>query len=129
MPSALAQASLDPILLVTDLETARAFYVDALGLEVALVRDGALELRSGSSRVVLSLSTTGTADRQTQARWVVPDLRAALAELEARGVEPADYDLPGLRTVDGIADSGRALTAWVLDPFGNALALTQPQAA
>jgi catechol 2,3-dioxygenase-like lactoylglutathione lyase family enzyme len=129
MPSSLAQASLDPILLVTDLEAARAFYVDVLGLEVELVREGALELRSGSSRFVLSLSSTGTADQQTQARWVVPDLRAALDDLRARGVEPATYDLPGLRTVDGIADSGRALTAWILDPFGNALALTQPQAA
>jgi catechol 2,3-dioxygenase-like lactoylglutathione lyase family enzyme len=130
MPSILAQASLDPVLLVTDLAAARRFYVDGLGLEVALERaDGGLELQSGPARIVLSPSSTGTADEQTQARWVVPDLRAALAELRTRGIAPVDYDLPGLRTVDGVLDAGPALTAWIVDPAGNALAITELRAA
>jgi hypothetical protein len=36
-----------------------------------------------------------------------------------------EYDLPGLRTEDGIADVGFALAAWIVDPGGNALGIFQ----
>jgi hypothetical protein len=38
-----------------------------------------------------------------------------------------DYDMPGLKTVDGIADMGFALMAWIIDPHGNALRILQPK--
>jgi hypothetical protein len=50
-------------------------------------------------------STVGTADDQTQGGWQVPDL----AELRSRGVEIQEYDMPELRTVDGVADLGFAI--------------------
>jgi hypothetical protein len=70
-------------------------------------------------------STTGTADTQTQASWLVKDLRAEVAELRARGVKVEDYDMPGLQTQDGIADIGFAWAAWVVDPGKNALGILQ----
>jgi hypothetical protein len=70
-------------------------------------------------------STTGTADTQTQASWYVTDLRAEVAELRSRGVKVEDYDLPGLKTHDGIADIGFAWAAWIIDPGGNALGILQ----
>ena len=71
----------------------------------------------------MTKSTTGTADEQTQACWRVYDLAAELAELRSRGVEIQEYDMPGLKTVDGVADLGFALMAWIIDPHRNALAI------
>ena len=73
----------------------------------------------------MTKSTTGTADTQTQATWIVDDLQAEVAELRDRGVEIQDYDLPGLKTESGIADIGFAHAAWIVDPHGNALGILQ----
>jgi len=70
-------------------------------------------------------STTGTADSQTQAGWEVQDLRAEIAELRSRGVKIEEYDMPGLKTEDGIADIGFAWMAWIIDPGKNALAIME----
>ena len=72
-----------------------------------------------------SVSTVGTADQQTQAAWQVSDIRAEVAELRARGVKVEDYDTPGLKTEDGIADIGFAWAAWNIDPATNALGILQ----
>ena len=53
------------------------------------------------------------------------DVAAEVAGLRARGVDVADYDEPGLRTVDGVADIGFALSAWFVDPGGNTIGLLQ----
>jgi hypothetical protein len=45
--------------------------------------------------------------------------------LRAHGIEVAEYDEPGLRTVDGVADVGFALSAWFVDPGGNTIGLLQ----
>ena len=74
---------------------------------------------------MVTKSTTGTADEQTQAGWRVDDLAAELTELRSRGVAIQEYDMPGLKTVDGVADVGFALIAWIVDPHGNALGITQ----
>ena len=60
----------------------------------------------------MTKSTVGTADQQTQAAWQVNDIRAEVAELRARSVKVEDYDTPGLKTEDGIADIGFAWAAW-----------------
>ena len=57
--------------------------------------------------------------------WDVSDVRAEVAELRSRGVKVEDYDLPGLKTDDGIADIGFAWAAWIIDPGKNALAIIQ----
>ena len=53
------------------------------------------------------------------------DIRAEVAELRSRGVKVEDYDLPGLKTEDGIADIGFAWAAWIIDPGKNALGILQ----
>ena len=63
--------------------------------------------------------------RQTQVSWDVSDIRAEVAELRSRGVKVEDYDLPGLKTEDGIADIGFAWAAWIIDPGKNALGILQ----
>ena len=55
----------------------------------------------------------------------MPDVRAEVADLRARGVRVEDYDIPGLKTEDGIADLGFAWAAWIVDPGGNALGIME----
>jgi len=115
-----------PILLSTDLGQTRAFYQDRLGLEILAESEAALEFRCGEgTRLVVTRSSTGTKDTQTQVGWDVPDLHAELDELRSRGVTIEEYDLPGLKTIDGIADVGFALYAWIVDPGGNVLGISQ----
>jgi hypothetical protein len=114
-----------PVFLATDLAAAREFYHDRLRLEIISESSTSIDFRSGSTRFNVNLSETGTADTQTKAGWEVEDLRAELDALRARGVEIQEYDLPGLKTVDGVFDAGFALIAWIVDPGGNALAILQ----
>ena len=57
--------------------------------------------------------------------WAVDDVEAEVAELKARGVRFEEYDMPGIKTVDGIATGGGAKTAWFKDSEGNILAVSQ----
>ena len=122
----LGQHPIDVVLLATDLKSSKEFYAGKLGLEVLNESEEEITYKcGGDSRLSVTKSTTGTADEQTQAGWRVPDLAAELAELRARGVEIQEYDMPGLKTVDGVADLGFALTAWIIDPDKNALAILE----
>ena len=118
-----------PILLSKDLEKSRAFYHDLLGLEVMRTDPDRIVLRCGSgSQLVVTLSTTGTSDTQTQLAWRVPDLKAELADLRARGARIESYAAPDPVTdAEGIADMGHSWAAWIVDPSGNALGIVQPK--
>jgi catechol-2,3-dioxygenase len=122
----LADYPIDVMILATDLGVAREFYGDKIGLEVMIESDDFLTFEcGGDSRLVVTRSSTGTTEPQTKASWRVSDLAAEVAELRSRGVELEEYDGPGLRTVDGIADVGFALAAWLVDPHGNSIGLLQ----
>ncbi len=115
-----------PVLLAKDLAATREFYHDRLGLEILSEGDDAIVFRcGGGTHLDVTKSTVGTADEQTQASWQVSDLRAEVAELRSRGVRIEEYDLPGLKTEDGIADLGFAWFAWIVDPGRNTLGIMQ----
>jgi len=113
------------VLLSTDLQKSRAFYADALQLDIIEESDSAIAYASGATRLTVTSSTTGSEDDQTKAAWRVDDLRAELEWLKTRGISPEDYDTDELKTVDGIADRGSVWAAWILDPDGNALGVEQ----
>jgi catechol-2,3-dioxygenase len=122
----LAEHPIDVMILATDLGVAREFYGNRIGLEVLLESDEFLTFKcGGDSRLVVTRSATGTDEPQTKASWRVNDLAAEVAELRSRGVALEQYDEPGLKTVDGIADVGFALAAWLVDPHGNSIGLLQ----
>jgi catechol 2,3-dioxygenase-like lactoylglutathione lyase family enzyme len=115
-----------PVLLAKDLAAARVFYHDKLGLEILNENDNAVVFKcGGGTHLDVTKSTVGTADEQTQASWHVEDIRGEVAELRTRGVRVEDYDMPGLKTEDGVADIGFAWAAWIIDPGRNALGILQ----
>ena len=122
----LGEHPVTPVLLAKDLAAAREFYHDKVGLEIITENDEAIVFRcGGGTHLDVTKSTVGTADEQTQVSWQVPDVRAEVADLRARGVRVEDYDIPGLKTEDGIADLGFAWAAWIVDPGGNALGIME----
>ena len=120
------------ILLSKDLDASRRFYHDVLGLEILRedLGEGVEEqivFKTANGRLILSKSTVGTSDTQTQMAWIVPDIHAALADLRSRGVKIEDYEAPGPVTTNGIADMGYSWAAWFIDPSQNCLAVVQPK--
>jgi catechol 2,3-dioxygenase-like lactoylglutathione lyase family enzyme len=115
-----------PVLLTKDLAAARDFYHEKLGLEILSENDDEIDFKcGGGTHVQVTKSTVGTADEQTQASWQVPDIRSEVAELRSRGVKVENYDFPGLKTEDGVADLGFGWAAWIVDPGKNALGILQ----
>jgi catechol 2,3-dioxygenase-like lactoylglutathione lyase family enzyme len=124
----LADFPVFPILLSTDMAASRAFYHETLGLEVASETEERLVFKAGDgTRLIVSRSSVGTSDTQTQVAWRVPDIRAAIADLRARGVRVEEYTAPEPVTTDGVADMGHSWAAWFIDPSGNVLSVIQPK--
>ena len=124
----LAVYPIDVMLLATDLEVAKDFYGENIGLDIILDNDQFVTFRcGGDSRLVVTKSNTGTADQATKASWRVADLAAEVADLRARGIEIDD--LPELNTIDGIADIGFAYAAWFTDPHRNSIGLLEFKAS
>ena len=120
------------ILLSKDLDASRTFYHDVLGLEILRedLGEGVEErivFKTANGRLILSKSTVGTSDTQTQMAWIVPDIHAALADLRSRGVKIEEYVAPDPVTTNGIADLGYSWAAWFIDPSDNCLAIVQPK--
>ena len=117
-----------------DLDRARAFYAEKLGLEPADERPGGILYRVGDTEFALFASGGRATGDHTQMGFEVEDIEATVAELKARGVVFEEVDVPGLRTRDGIADiegnypsknaSGER-GAWFHDSEGNLLGIGQ----
>ena len=110
---------------VSDLERARHFYAETLGLPEVMVTEGGVMYGSGGTQFFVNPSRF-KASGATQMSWLVSDIKAEVAALKAAGIKFEDYDLPGIKSVDGIVQSGPEVwTAWFRDPDGNLLGLTQ----
>ena len=127
----LANARLAGRLPAQDLDRARAFYSEKLGLEPVEERPGGLRYVCAQGEFALFQSTGGASGDHTQMGWEVDDIDATVRELRARGVVFEEYDVPGIRTVDGIAyiegnypSKGKGERgAWFRDSEGNMLGI------
>jgi catechol 2,3-dioxygenase-like lactoylglutathione lyase family enzyme len=117
-----------------DLQRARVFYADKLGFQPVEERPGGLLYRCGGCEFALFASAGGSPGTFTQMAWTVDDVVATVAELRSRGDVFEEVDLPGLKTVDGIAEiagnypskgSGEK-GAWFRDSEGNMLGIGEP---
>jgi catechol 2,3-dioxygenase-like lactoylglutathione lyase family enzyme len=122
--NALNQTQVTCILPVKDLARARRFYEDALQLSPLGGRpDGKFIYRCGGTEIALMPNPAGTQAKHTALSFKVGNINRAIADLQARGVTFADYDLPGLTTVDHVCVLGSEKAAWFEDPEGNILCL------
>lgn len=118
-----------------DLDRARRFYAEQLGLEPVDERPGGLLYRCGGTEFALFGSTGASPGTFTQMGWEVDDIETVVSELKQRGVVFEEVDLPGFRTKDGIAtiDGNYPSTgargergAWFRDSEGNMLGIGEP---
>jgi catechol 2,3-dioxygenase-like lactoylglutathione lyase family enzyme len=120
--SATAHASIA----VSDLGRARKFYEETLGLKVMDDRSDGVRYHAGGGTwfLVYPSQFAGTS-QSTSMTFETDDVDTAVKELKDRGVVFEEYDMPGLKTVDGIAEIQGARGAWFKDPDGNILAVGQ----
>ncbi|MFF4345434.1 VOC family protein [Kitasatospora sp. NPDC001540] len=121
----LADAPLLAVIPVTDLERAKRYYHDTLGLTVARESAEEVVFRCGSTEFGMYETPYGGQAEHTLASWKVADLDREVAELRGRGVVFEEYDLPGLKTVDGVVEADGMRAAWFKDPDGNVLCVNE----
>lgn len=112
---------------VSDIDRAKKFYGEVLGLPTKEERSGGVTYAAGGGSWFLVYPTqfAGTA-QSTAMTFETSDLDAAVAELAERGVTFEQYDFPGLVTDErGIAQIEGERAAWFKDPDGNILAIGQ----
>ena len=111
---------------VKDLQRARRFYEEKIGLKPVDIREGGVIYEFGSHTACFMYPTPNAGTSQaSQAFWEVGDVESEVAQLKAKGVKFEEYDMPGIKTVNGIATGGGAKTAWFKDTEGNILAVSQ----
>jgi predicted enzyme related to lactoylglutathione lyase len=118
---AIAEATLP----AKDLNRARAFYAEKLGLAPTSEDRTGVHFIVGGSRFRLFRSAGAASGAHTQLALIVPDLDAQVTTLKKRGVTFEEYDGPGLKTTDAIADLGYARAAWFKDSEGNLMGIAQ----
>ena len=110
----------------TDLERARRFYAEKLGLTPEREAAGGLFCRCGGGTEFFLFASQGAASgAYTQAGWITDDIEAEVAALKARGLVFEEYDMPSLKTVNSIAETGPTRAAWFKDSEGNLLGFVQ----
>jgi catechol 2,3-dioxygenase-like lactoylglutathione lyase family enzyme len=109
---------------VSDLARARKFYEGTLGLKAMDERSDGVryETKGGTWFLVYPSQFAGTA-KSTYMSFDVDDVEAEVKDLRSRGVVFEEYDFPGLKTVNGIAEIQGVKGAWFKDPDGNIIAL------
>jgi len=120
--STLAESMAVTTIATTDLERARSFYGDRLGLPLLDETPFALRFGAGGGTQI-SVRKGKPIVGPTVAHFEVADITATVAELVARGVPFQDYETP--KTVEYIAQVGPARGAWFADPDGTIIGLRE----
>ena len=115
-----------PYIPASDIARARKFYEEKVGLVPREEAAGGVvyECAEGSWIFLYKSAGAGTS-KASQAFWQVGDVEAEVRELKAKGVNFEEYDMPGLKTVNGVATAGGSKAAWFKDSEGNIMAIIQ----
>jgi len=122
----LGKADATPMIAVKDIDRAKQFYADKLGLEPVEEFGGEVfMLRSGDTKLSVYKSEFAGTNKATLLTFDVDDIDAEVRELKDKGVSFEHYDVEGLKA-DGDIYSGDGMkTAWFKDPDGNILSLIE----
>lgn len=123
----LSNAKVSATLPVTNLDKVRSFYEQTLGFQPSRTPDaqGITYCAGGHTEFTVYTRPTPTKADQTAMSITVDDLDATLRDLRAKGVQPQDYNLPNVKTTNGIAEMGDTRGAWIEDPACNVIALVE----
>ncbi len=121
----LSTAPLRAYIPVSNLQRARKFHEETLGLKPGEQYGGGVIYRCGETEAFLYQTPNAGTSKASQAFWQVADVEAEVAELKARGVVFEEYDMPGIKMQNSIATGGGAKTAWFKDSEGNIMAISQ----
>ncbi len=121
----LANLPLQTSIPTSDLERAQQFYTEALGLTPIGERGGGPSYQCQNSILVLVRNANAITEHYSLITWLTENIETEMAALRAKGLVFENYDLPFLKTVDGIATLGADKVAWFKDSEGNLLALAQ----
>ena len=112
---------------VIDLQKAKQFYGETLGLDVSETPEG-LQLDTGNNTVFLYPKPNHTPASFTVLNFKVNDIEEAVDELAALGVTLEHYNLPDIKTDErGICRGPGPQIAWFKDPAGNILSVLEEQ--
>jgi catechol 2,3-dioxygenase-like lactoylglutathione lyase family enzyme len=110
---------------VNDLQKAKDFYGQTLGLDVSETPEG-LELHTGNNTIFLYAKPNHTPASFTVLNFPVDDIEEAVEELVTLGVTLEHYNLPDLKTDErGICRGPGPEIAWFKDPAGNVLSVLE----
>ena len=123
----LSDAPVAAVLPAEDIERARKFYTETVGLAL---RDenkerGELYFNCGGGTMLLVYKRKRTTAEHTAAAFKVDNIEQVVEDLRGKGLKFEDYDFPGLKTVDGIATMVNEKAAWFTDPEGNIVGIFQ----
>lgn len=118
-------ATVHATLPAADMDRARKFYIEKVGAVPRESGEGGALFSIGDSTFSIYPTPNPNRGGHTQMGLRVPDVRAAVADLQSRGVVFEEYDSPGLKTVDGVADAGGVSAAWFKDTENNTIGVVQ----
>jgi catechol 2,3-dioxygenase-like lactoylglutathione lyase family enzyme len=109
---------------VDDLQKAKAFYADTLGLNVKESKEG-LELHPGETDVFIYPKPNHAPATFTVLNFLVDDIDTTVDELKQKGVQFEQYDGEIKTDEKGIHRNGGPTIAWFKDPAGNILSVVK----
>ena len=122
----LGKADATPMIAVKDIDRAKQFYADKLGLEPVEEFGGEVfMLRSGDTKLSVYKSEFAGTNKATLLTFDVDDIDAEVRELKDKGVSFEHYDVEGLKAEGDIYSGEGMKTAWFKDPDGNILSLIE----
>ena len=126
----IANAKVEPVIPVSDVDRAGSFYGGTLGLEElqryeAPAANPMIRYEVGGGSILVYKSVGAGESRHTLAGFIVDDIESAVEDLRGRGVTFEEYDMGDIKTENGIATIGDDRAAWFKDPDGNILGIGQ----
>jgi len=126
----LGKAGATPMIAVKDIDRARKFYEETLGLDTKPAMGGeVLEVKSGDTLINVYRSDFAGTNKATALTFDVKDIEAEVRELKDKGIFFEQYDMPGLEKKGDLYVGEGMKTTWFKDPDGNILSLFEGKAS
>ena len=126
----LTKAGATPMIAVKDIDRARKFYEETLGLDTKPMMEGEiLEVKTGDTTINVYKSEFAGTNKATALTFDVDDIEGEVRELKDKGIFFEQYDMPGLERQGDLYVAKGMKTTWFKDPDGNILSLFEGSAS